>query len=324
MIARDRFDNGEDPPAATRDYVLQNWRADVVALANSSGNLLERVWYDPYGVPFATHPTDLTAGSTGATVGYGMPNGTLDSSDSFYFLALYGGTDWRTDWERDGDIDVNDYNAYIADKAAASGSWGRGVLSNKGNILGYAGYVHEPATCGAGGGNGTMWHIRHRVLHSGLGRWVQPDDARLLEQGMARFVYLDGSPMLDHDSSGMCSDGIGCNLVLMKCNRDFTAIGDRCKCPLTATDWANIDRLFCQQLVIRNTLRCPPGYTCVLHGSRTSFFENTWEEVKIMRTCPNSSRTCETTVQAQIYWWGWEWAGDCQSGAPLLPPSSWW
>ncbi len=203
VICRDRDTDPESGGFETRDYVLQNWRADVVALAAADGDLLERISYDPYGVPFATHPTDLTLGATPATAGYGMPSGVLDSNDSTYFTALHGGSDWRADWNRDGSINATDNTVYLADKAAATGSWGRGVLSNKGNILGYAGYVHEPATGGAGGGNGTMYHCRMRVHHAGLGRWIQRDPPQY-EYGEGPSLYLYGA-----DSPLMMSDWIG-------------------------------------------------------------------------------------------------------------------
>ena len=200
----------------TREYVLQNWRADVVALAapangtSEDGDRLERVSYDARslsegGIPFGTHPTDLTRGAVGGVTGYGMPDGTLNNDVYSYFLILYGASNWRADWDRDGDIDAADHTAYLADYNAASGSWGRGVLSNRENILGYAGYVHEPATGAAGGGHGTVWHVRHRVLHSGLGRWVQRDPAGYVD-GSSLVEYCSGTPVIQRDSSGL--DGV--------------------------------------------------------------------------------------------------------------------
>jgi YD repeat-containing protein len=99
----------------TREYVLQNWRADVVALVAPDGDLLERITYDAYGIPFATHPTDLTTGNTSGVVGYGCPNGVLDVNDYDYFVALYGGSNFRADWNRDGTIDTSDLFAFLAD-----------------------------------------------------------------------------------------------------------------------------------------------------------------------------------------------------------------
>ena len=214
VICRDQIDNSGDPPTATRDYVLQNWRADVVALAAPDGDLLERVTYDAYGIPFATHPTDLTKGAIGGVAGYGMPDGTLNNDDYFYYQARYAATDWRADWDRDGDIDAADNTAYLADKAAASGSWGRGVLSNRGNILGYAGYVHEPATGSAGSGHGTMWHVRQRVLHSGLGRWVQRDPPEFeYREGPSLYWYGMAAPLENSDPNGTACSPLGCCTV---------------------------------------------------------------------------------------------------------------
>ena len=218
MICRDRDTDTETSGLESREYVLQNWRADVVALAapavgeGEDGDLLERVSYDPYGIPFGTHPTDLTRGAVGGVTGYGMPDGALNNDDYSYFLILYGASNWRADWDRDGDIDAADNTAYTNDKNAASGSWGRGVLSNRENILGYAGYVHEPATGAAGGGHGTMWHVRHRVMHSGLGRWVQRDPERFqYGEGMSLYWYGADSPVVMTDwQGGACSPLTGC------------------------------------------------------------------------------------------------------------------
>ena len=50
-----------------RVYSCQNWRADVVALVDEDGVLLERAWYDPYGTPnglpaSTTAPDTISAG----------------------------------------------------------------------------------------------------------------------------------------------------------------------------------------------------------------------------------------------------------------------
>jgi hypothetical protein len=95
VICRDRDTNTGSGGFEAREYVLQNWRADVIALAAPNGYLLERVAYDRYGVPFATHPSDFTAGATSGVMGYGAPNATLNNVDYFYFLTFYSGTDRR-------------------------------------------------------------------------------------------------------------------------------------------------------------------------------------------------------------------------------------
>jgi RHS repeat-associated protein len=214
VIARDRDTNTGSAGFETREYVLQNWRADVVALVApatygdggalvEAGRLIERVTYDAYGIPFATHPTDLTKGAIAATAGYGMPDGVLNNDDYSYFLILYGNTDPRADWNKDGTLSAADSTAFLADYGAASGSWGRGVLSNRQNILGYAGYVHEPATGSAGVGHGTMYHCRLRVHHAGLGRWIQRDPPQFeYGEGMSLYWYGAASPIVMVDWLG--------------------------------------------------------------------------------------------------------------------------
>ncbi len=70
VICRDRDANANWADGLeAREYVLQNWRADVVALAAPDGDLLERITYDAYGIPFATWPTDLTTGERATEIG---------------------------------------------------------------------------------------------------------------------------------------------------------------------------------------------------------------------------------------------------------------
>ena len=44
-------DAATDGTPETREYLLQNWRADVVAVYASNGTPFEHIRYSPYGVP---------------------------------------------------------------------------------------------------------------------------------------------------------------------------------------------------------------------------------------------------------------------------------
>ena len=49
-------DVASDGSLETREYLLQNWRADVVAAYASNGTPFEHIRYSPYGVPNAIAP----------------------------------------------------------------------------------------------------------------------------------------------------------------------------------------------------------------------------------------------------------------------------
>ncbi|MFQ5352613.1 MAG: hypothetical protein ACE5D3_06020, partial [Candidatus Binatia bacterium] len=68
LILRDR-DTTDNGTMDERVHYCQNWRADVSALVDDSGALLEWVKYSSYGVPFG-----LPAGDTDS-------DGDCDSTD---------------------------------------------------------------------------------------------------------------------------------------------------------------------------------------------------------------------------------------------------
>ncbi|MBX3110327.1 MAG: hypothetical protein KF743_14190 [Fimbriimonadaceae bacterium] len=180
VVLRDRDNSAKWSQAAdgtleTRHYYAQNWRADVSAIFDNSGAVIEWQKYSAYGVPFLLTPGDHNK------------NGGISAADQSAFNADFTANSPRADLNRDGVVNSADQALFTASyNAAAVG--GRWKLSSVGvaNRKGYAGYEHE------GFGNDLavpeLAHVRHRVLHFGLGRWTrrEPVDAR------SGTLYLNG------------------------------------------------------------------------------------------------------------------------------------
>jgi len=64
-----------------------------------------------------------------------------------------------------------------------------------GNRHGYAGYEFEPATALS------LWHVRHRVINSDLGRWMRRDEMGYVD-GVHLMAYVSGNPVAYQDPSG--------------------------------------------------------------------------------------------------------------------------
>jgi hypothetical protein len=93
LILRDRnlasgtaAQEGEMHPLEERTYILQNWRADVVATTRASGEVIEKIQYTPYGSAL-THLLTFTA---------------------------------RGDFNSDGGVDGSDIEAFNADGRLAN------------------------------------------------------------------------------------------------------------------------------------------------------------------------------------------------------------
>ena len=159
---RDTTDNGT---MDERMYFCQNWRADVAAIVDDSGEMYEWAKYSSYGVPFG-----LPAGDADS-------DGDCDSAD-IYQLGVWrsGSYDVRGDLDLDGDVDNDDISD--AQNRSQGTTLGRGNLSSIENRNGYAGYVYSPST-------GT-YSVRFRELHPTLGMWLTRD---LLEYSDALDLY---------------------------------------------------------------------------------------------------------------------------------------
>ena len=161
-ILRDRDHNSGWTSAADgtleqRRYYCQNWRHDVVALIKSDGKIAERDRYLSYGTPFGSPLADATF------------DGTVSASDTTQV-----NTDWganyhvRSDFNLDGAVGAADSAEVTANSGKTLG-WGTlSDMTNVANRKGYAGYELDIAI-------GKLYHVRYRVLHTEIGRWLARD-----------------------------------------------------------------------------------------------------------------------------------------------------
>jgi RHS repeat-associated protein len=195
VVLRDRDMNGgggwtgaSDGTLEARHYYAQNWRADVSAIFDNAGDVVEWHKYSAYGIPFLLTPGDHDK------------NGDVDKDDSDAFNADYTAGNLRADLNKDGVLTTADQTIFNNSYAAAV-KGGRWKLSSEdvGNRKGYAGYEHE------GFGNDLaapeLAHVRHRVLHFGLGRWTKRDPLGYVD-GMSLVQYAGGFPVVATDPDG--------------------------------------------------------------------------------------------------------------------------
>jgi len=153
--------------------------------ASGGGEMLEWVRSAPYGGFFG-----LPAGDTDSD---GDPSGG-DATDSGNITGTY---DVRKDADLDGSISVSDISH--ANSIASGGGYqtlGRDVLSSTGvqNRTAYAGYRRDRDL-------GTLYHVRHRVLHTTLGRWLTRDPLGYVD-GVNLYGYVGGNPVRSIDPQG--------------------------------------------------------------------------------------------------------------------------
>jgi len=167
-----------------RHYYAQNWRADVAAVFDSTGQIEEWDKYRAYGVPFLLTPGDHNK------------DGAVAKDDSNAFDADYAAGNLRADLNKSGTVTTADqtiFNASYA-KAVVGGRW-KLSAPDIANRKGYAGYEHD-------GGLPELAHVRYRVLHFGLGRWTRRDPAGYVD-GMSLVVYANAEPVGSVDPSGL-------------------------------------------------------------------------------------------------------------------------
>jgi RHS repeat-associated protein len=173
-----------------RRYYCQNWRADVSVILPSTGcdqstgpGILEWIKYGAYGVPQAYSMADYNR--DGAYVASG--------ADDTAFDADYGGGNMRADTDFGGGVGIEDLLVYYG---AAGEAAGRGTMScaSTMNRVGYAGYQYDSVV--------NLWHVRHRVLNSELGRWTRRDPAGYSE-GVDLYEYVRSMPVHSTDPTGL-------------------------------------------------------------------------------------------------------------------------
>jgi RHS repeat-associated protein len=156
VVLRDRdadtaWHEEADSTREERRYYCQNWRADVVAVVDSTGTLVEGARYSAYGVPIG-----VPAGDTNTDLAF-------DSTDSTNI------TGWSPPASYDVRYDVNLDGAITSADASAAA---------------------------------TLWSVRHRVLHSDLGRWSRRDPLGY-QDGPNLYEYAHGRALLALDPFGL-------------------------------------------------------------------------------------------------------------------------
>ncbi|MFI4855318.1 MAG: RHS repeat-associated core domain-containing protein [Phycisphaerales bacterium JB065] len=136
----------------------------------------------PYGT-FTAYP----AGDVNA-------DGTVNSADTTAILIASG---------YKADLDVNmDGSVDSLDSSMVSGLTGRtlssGQLSDRGNIVGWCGYLYEEAT--------GMWLARHRWQIPELGRWANRDPIGYAGGSQNLYEYVNGNPVFFNDPHGLRTD----------------------------------------------------------------------------------------------------------------------
>jgi RHS repeat-associated protein len=169
-----------------RVFLCQSWRADVVLVLDDAGDVAQRAWYSPYGVPTGCDGADLNA------------DGTIDTSDSTILTGWITGSDPRGDWNLDGSYNSQDAIAYGNDVAAAMTFDGRGHLSSDDLDVqnGYAGYRWD-AEAG-------KYHVRNRVYDPYSGRWSGRDPIGYTYDDTNLYQYAVSSPVDLLDAMGLC------------------------------------------------------------------------------------------------------------------------
>ncbi len=184
VIRRDRDTTGNGTLDETV-YYCQNWRHDVIALIDGNGGQVEQDRYSAYGIPFG-----LPAGDADS-------DGDVDSTDRTIVgvWSSSGPYDVRGDIDLDGDVDSTDLTAVTNADGDALG-WN--ALSLVANRKGYAGYELDDTLSDVG----TVYHVRHRVMHADLGRWLTRDPAGYVD-GPALYSYGGSAPLSGTDPFGL-------------------------------------------------------------------------------------------------------------------------
>ncbi|MCC7388539.1 MAG: hypothetical protein IT431_07200 [Phycisphaerales bacterium] len=139
-------------------------------------------------------------------------DGDADTDDYTLYYSYYTGSTMPfADWNWDGTKNSTDLIAYGNDRTADS-TLGRGELSyayshaSGAARKGYAGYEIDPALTGSEGWE-SIYHIRHRVLLSQLGRWTKRDPLGYVD-GVNLHHYAS-MPLRATDPLGLAIGDIG-------------------------------------------------------------------------------------------------------------------
>jgi RHS repeat-associated protein len=206
-----------------RRYILQNWRADVVATTQLNGDPSEYVRYSPYGVAMTYPVADINRdGSTNSTDSTDWNSGTPQNS------AVIG-----NDLNKDGSFTTADTTLFTSEYNATTkrGGYTKLGTGDAGPSLriGYAGYQWDPSI--------KMNHVRHRVYDPGVGRWTRRDPlAAIKTDGL--YAYGSSDPLSSSDPSGLipvplCYKRLGIRMLRF----EILEASMRGTCPLSSKEF---------------------------------------------------------------------------------------
>jgi RHS repeat-associated protein len=211
-----RWSTAGDGALEEERWYCQNWRADVSVIVKESAEdydfeVIEWVKYSAYGKPWGLTLKDYNR------------DGTISSADSTDFNSDYTNTDSSADITFDGTVDILDSLLFAATSSVANP---RGTLSYSSypstealfNLVGYAGYQWDPAA--------QLWHVRHRVLHPDLGRWMRRDPLGYVD-GTSLYSYVRNLPLVFVDP--MAFHSCLCRAFQPDCMSDLIAGASDCK-----------------------------------------------------------------------------------------------
>ena len=182
-----------------RQYLLQNWRADVVLATDSGGSITDRIRYSAYGEPQRYSLCDLVGGGSAGTA----PDSVIDADDYTAFINAFGASDALADVNADGVVDGDDYSIFVnVFSAGSDGPAGTGTLSSEldsGFRRGYAGYEFDPVL---GASYASIYHVRNRVYDAENGRWNKRDPVGYVD-GMGLYEYCTSMPIGSTDAIGL-------------------------------------------------------------------------------------------------------------------------
>jgi len=299
VFARDRdHDTGwnasSDGTLERRDYYLQNWRNDVIALVTDTGEQVEQIDYTPYGAPEGFPTGDVNK------------DGVTDSADEDAIRDVINNNDYYTsaDLDYDGDVDSADVTTAQNNNGA---TLGRGALSDVGNRFGYTGHEYENSL----GDSAPLWHARNRVLNSKIGRWLTRDPAGHID-GSNLYQHVNSNPILLIDQSGLAACVLGSickvyNLSVTEVNITGPDCCEAASAVAFSTNFAKQSaRRFCMAdcMIVGAQLdanyQCPVGQVCEPPVTNVTLHNGCGGTIRFSWTCPGG--TCFATYN---YTGGW-------------------
>jgi len=269
--ANSTSDGGTDA-LEERIYVLQNWRADVVATVGRTGTLIEWMQYTAYGSAITNPPGNADFNGDGG----------VDGSDTEAFFDAFKAGLLSADVNNDGSVTGDDVQAF-SDFWDAGYYPKPGVCSFTAIRIGYAGYQWdgsvnidlERAYTGAMAG---VYHVRFRVYDPEMGRWTRRDPIGYVD-GMGLYEYVRSQPSLRLDTDGKQSL-IACQTVTTGCSFGVCGCTDlgpallplSCRLivrPTHAAMRASVCTAMLIALGAPTAIKCPANMRCVYTATWT-------------------------------------------------------